>query len=198
MTVKTNAYIIGLNSNDSYNFFLDTDTIGGLRIRSKSDGSGSSILTPDGAGGYNLSKSTGQSMIRLTGANGYGSQVSNKIRRFLTVTQTQGTDITYLDDTVNGAKFTINIAGVYSIIYSPAFSTSSHFGLTLNESAPTTGISSMTVADILCRATTGATDFAGCATWVGYLPVGSIVRPHTNGDTPSGTVADTFTICRVS
>jgi hypothetical protein len=50
MTFKTDKFIIGNNATDTQNFLLDTDGVGGLRIRQKSDGSGTSILSTDANG----------------------------------------------------------------------------------------------------------------------------------------------------
>ena len=48
MTIKTDAYIIGSNADDTRNFLLDTDLAGALRIRRRSDGSGGTLATSRG------------------------------------------------------------------------------------------------------------------------------------------------------
>ena len=50
MTIKTDAYIIGSNADDTRNFLLDTDLAGALRIRRKSDGSGGALFSIDANG----------------------------------------------------------------------------------------------------------------------------------------------------
>jgi len=50
MTIKTDSYAVGSNSDDTRNFLLDTDQNGGLRIRRRSDGSGGLVMSINSAG----------------------------------------------------------------------------------------------------------------------------------------------------
>lgn len=136
-----------------------------------------------------------QSMVRLNTANGHGS-TNTKIRRFTTTVTNQGTDITYADSATLGGSFTINVSGVYAIAYSDCFASTSTFGLSLNTSQPTISIAGVTVADVLSVGISSVTD-SGIAQFTGYFPIGSVVRPHTNG-TSAGTGYTLFTIARVA
>jgi hypothetical protein len=139
-----------------------------------------------------------QSMVRLNTANGYGSTGSNRIRRFSTVVTNQGTDITYADDSVNGATFTTNVNGVFSVSYTDAFSTQARLGLSLNSNQLTTVVSSITTADCLINAFSPAANNEGAISWTGYLPSGSVLRAHTDGGANAAGLSLTkFTIARV-
>ena len=138
-----------------------------------------------------------QSMIRLTGANGFGSTPGNKNRRFTTTVVSQGTDITYTNSTTDGASFTITEPGVYAITYVDSGNAATEVGLSLNSSQLTTAIGSITAADRLGGQTTGAASYIGAFTWIGYLADNSVIRPHSDG-LPVGADNTSFTIVRVS
>lgn len=140
------------------------------------------------------------SMVRLYTANGYGSS-STVIRRFSTVAVNQGSDITYNSSTeaTLGATFTINTSGVYHISYSDAFNGASWAGLSLNSTQLTTAIPSINIADVLCFAyNAGVVGGGVCVAWAGYLPAGSVIRPHSNGVAWAAGIAPVFTITRVA
>jgi hypothetical protein len=65
MTVKTDSYIIGNNSDDTRNFLLDTDLAGAMRIRRKSDGSGGLLATFDSSGNLQLGAASGANANRM-------------------------------------------------------------------------------------------------------------------------------------
>lgn len=142
--------------------------------------------------------SVGTSMVRLNTANGYGS-TNTKIRRFTNTVTNTGSDITYADSATLGASFTINTNGVYAISYSDTFASAQHIGISLNTSAPTTNLDAIPVSEVLSEITTSGGASAGAASWVGYLPAGSVVRAHNAGaavSSPANSVQ--FTITRVA
>lgn len=145
-----------------------------------------------------IGAAVGNSMVRLNTANGYGS-TNTKIRRFTNTVTNTGSDITYADSATLGASFTINTNGVYAISYSDTFATAQHIGISLNTSAPTTNLDAIPVSEVLSEITTAGGASAGAASWVGYLPAGSVVRAHNAGaavSSPANSVQ--FTITRVA
>ena len=139
----------------------------------------------------------GNSMVRLNTANGYGS-TNTKIRRFTNTVTNTGSDITYADSATNGASFTINTSGIYSISYSDNFNAADYNGISLNMSGGTTAITNLTISQILSVGASAGSSSAACCSWTGYLTAGDVVRPHTFGSA-SGSVtgAQHFTIARV-
>ncbi len=143
-----------------------------------------------------LNQQTTRSMVRLHTSNGYGS-TNTVIRRFSTTVTNQGADITYADSATLGATFTINAAGVYALSYSDNFNSAADMGLSLNSSQLTTSIFSITAADRLAATSTGGVTFTGLAAWIGYLPSGSVIRPHGTGQATSAAALAQFTISRM-
>lgn len=127
-----------------------------------------------------------RSEVYLHTSNGYGS-TATKIRRFTTAVRNTGTAITYADSATNGATFTINEDGLYSISYVENFNTDGSFGISLNNSGTTTNIDSITVADRVVQGRTPGTGKAANCCITLYLQAGDVLRPHTNGDA-AGTV----------
>jgi hypothetical protein len=142
--------------------------------------------------------SQSDSCIQLRTANGYGS-TNTKIRRFSNTVQNLGSDVGYFDDASLGAYFVINSDGIYSMTYTEVFNAASHFGITLNDTQGTTGLSSTTAANILAQAITSAANQTDSISAELYLPKGSVIRCHTEGD-PSGTngtLEAKFTISKI-
>lgn len=138
------------------------------------------------------------SCVRLNTANGYGS-TNTVIRRFTTTVLNQGSDITYTDSATNGASFTINTNGVYSVSYTDQFNAQSHLGISLNSSQLTTSLVLINTSDQLASSTSGAANNTGSCSWCGYLASGAVIRAHAGG-TPTGTTTNAvqFTIQRVA
>jgi hypothetical protein len=142
--------------------------------------------------------SDSDSSVRVNTANGYGSTASNKIRRFSSVVENLGSDITYLDDSANGATFTIMSSGVYNITYTDQFSAQCLMGLSKNASSLTSAIQSLSASQILSVTNSVSANQPESVSWQGYLSAGDIIRPHSEG-TSSGTTtsAVNFTISKV-
>lgn len=120
------------------------------------------------------------SMIRLYTGNGYGS-TATRIKRFAAVAEIQGSAITYTDSATDGASFTINEDGVYSISYTDSFTSLGTVGLTKNAPSLTTVVydASLNPYRLAMSTTTGAGNAETCA-WTGYLSKGDIIRPHVD------------------
>jgi hypothetical protein len=142
--------------------------------------------------------SESDSSVRVNTANGYGSTASNKIRRFSSVVENLGSDITYLDDSANGATFTIMSSGIYNVSYTDQFSAQCLMGLSKNASSLTTAIQSLAASQILAVANSVSLNQPESVSWQGYLSAGDIIRPHSEG-TSAGTTtsAVNFTISKV-
>jgi hypothetical protein len=136
------------------------------------------------------------SMVRLNTHNGYGS-TNTKIRRFTNVVTNTGSDITYADSAANGAIFTINTDGIYSISYSDSFNASSTFGISLNSSQLTTAVQSITIGDVLAASMTPAANTPGTVSVTLLLSAGDVIRAHTDG-AAAGLGRQFFTITRVA
>jgi len=143
--------------------------------------------------------SESDSSVRVDTANGYGSTASNKIRRFSNVRDNIGTDIEYVDDSANGARFVVKSSGIYHISYSDNATSVTSMGISKNASSLTTGIASLSSSEILAIGVasdsgSGRTDNVA---WQGYLTAGDIVRPHTDGTAAGFNATVNFTISKV-
>jgi hypothetical protein len=120
------------------------------------------------------------SHVSLRGAGGYGA-VNTKIAIFTTVDQNFGSDITYATSANNGASFTVNTSGIYSMQWS-ADSASANLilGFSVNSTQLTTNIQSITASQILSYTVTGSGSGAVVA-YEGFFNAGDIIRPHGSG-----------------
>lgn len=117
------------------------------------------------------------SMIRLAGANGYGS-TNTLIRRYSSVVSNTGSDITLNQSATLGDSFTINTAGMYAIVATDSFNTSANFGIS-NTASVATPILNLSTSDRLGAVGTPGADYVCQATFTGYLPAGAVIRTHT-------------------
>ena len=126
------------------------------------------------------------SYIKLNTGNNWGS-TNTAIRRFSSTTESFGSDITYSDSSTNGATFTINTSGLYSITYSDYNISGSFyfFGISRNSNQLTTAPESITNTHRLAidKATGLGTAYRelGTVTAIEYLQAGDIIRAHTSG-----------------
>ena len=150
---------------------------------------------------YRFSKSAGDSNIVVTTGNGFGS-TNTRIRRFTTAQEESGTAVTYADSATNGASFTINEDGIYSVMYTDSISagTYANIGISLNSSELTTEITAITAADRLMSCATGDTTGRTMCSWSGRLSKGDVVRAHceVGGKTFTSAVAqNVFVITKI-
>ena len=156
-----------------------------LRVNSLTNAAGTSI---PGQGVY--------SMVRLNTHNGYGS-TNTAIARFTNTVTNQGPDITYADSAANGASFTINASGIYSVNSCWSSTGGTYRGITKNSTQLTTGITGVTASDVLIQSTINAANSALANSWTGYLAAGDVVRVHGDA-TATGSIVAQFTITRVA
>lgn len=139
-----------------------------------------------------------QSMVRLTGSNGYGS-TNTAIWRLTTLVVNQGSDIAYADSATLGASFTINTSGVYSATFRMVPSgINGGLGISLNSSQLSTNILSIASADSVSGMQINNANTMATCSWTGYLAAGSVIRPHGDGGAAGNTTAPAFTITRVA
>lgn len=139
------------------------------------------------------------SSITVSTANGFGA-TGTKIRRFSSFVSSEGSDVLYADSSVNGASFTIQTDGIYSITYHDNGTTASYFGISKNVSSLTTNVSTLatgtsTTNEILAS-TWFATGAVGNCSWTGPLVAGDVIRPHTDGTVAQDNDWSNFTIVK--
>jgi hypothetical protein len=138
-----------------------------------------------------------QSFVRVISANGYGS-TNTVIRRFTTLQDNVGSDITYADSATNGATFTINNTGVYAVSYNDSFNAAANFGLSLNSAQLTTAILSITAANRITNSTGPAANQSGLVSLVRPFTAGDVIRAHTDGTATGATNVTQLTITRIA
>ena len=134
------------------------------------------------------------SEVRLNTANGYGS-TNTGVRRFTNITEQYGSAITYADSATLGPTFIINEAGIYAISYSDNFSNQATVMISRNSTVlnTITGIIGQVLAVAYTTTQNGSSETAA---WTGYLNVGDIIRPQTDGS-PNTTASQVqFTISK--
>lgn len=167
---------------------------------------GSRISAGGGGGGGST-----DSVVRLDQCNNHGS-INSRIRRFATLRDCVGSDITYNNGTcgpgssnteaTNGAEFLINTTGYYAISYTDCEqSAASIFGISVNSNQLTTNIESITQSHRRANSNTFADSTCFHVSWAGKLTASDVLRAHTNGNptTTGGGVCSRvhFTITRV-
>jgi hypothetical protein len=144
------------------------------------------------------------SQVRLNTYNAYGT-TNTKIPRFSNVVENYGNSIVYVDSVANGASFTVQEAGTYSISFcwdSNNTTGNGGPGISLNSNQLTTGIDAITVANRLAysiyNGVNGTNMLPSCASWTGRLNIGDVIRPHTTGSAPNASDHPVLTITQVS
>lgn len=139
---------------------------------------------------------SGPSVISLVGHAGYGS-TNTKIKRFASAPLLLGSAFTYVDSPVFGGEITIRVPGVYVISYGDAADAAAvtFHGISVNTTAPTTDVDSLTYAQGL-RALSECPFVDGPANVCIALPLytGDKVRAHTKGAAMSNAPAGLFTM----
>lgn len=138
--------------------------------------------------------------IAVDSGNGYGS-TNTKFRRFSNIRKNNGSDITYADSATDGASFTINTAGLYTISYNDGNTGSPvDFGVSVNPASGTASINGLSYANgFRSMVTSAAAAYVGFTGWTGYLAAGDVVRANGGGTLANFTDSRcSFTITKVS
>lgn len=130
---------------------------------------------------------------------GLGS-TATKIPYFSNVNENVDTlsAFTIVNDSTDGCKATINIAGVYSIVHWNGGNYSDYVGISVNGS-PSTNITALAQGLALCMiygSGGGSTDTL-TASYTGYFAVNDVIRPHTNGGSGAANNRAGFSIVKV-
>lgn len=154
------------------------------------------IQKADGTAVVASSSGAGDHCVDLHTGNGHGS-TNTKIRRFTTAVTNTGTAITYADSAANGASFTINTEGLYSITYTDRGSSVENLGISVNSSQLTTGIATITAANRLAATSISVANTYASVSIVTKLAVNDVVRPHDEGSLNGTDAMCRFTIRRI-
>ena len=182
------------------NAWWSTSTVG-LRNGGGTISSSFRILVPiDGWTADQESVVMTPSIVHLDEGNGWGT-TDTMIRRFTSIRENIGSDITYADSATLGGTFTINTDGIYSIEYSDHAGAVTWFGISLNSSALTTAVDALTYAQgkRSVAMTSLATPCGGFSSATLNLSAGDVIRAHTNGVSLTASNNNTiFRIMRIS
>lgn len=139
-----------------------------------------------------------RSSVQVSDSGGHGS-TATKIRRFTTTNQSTGTGITFASDATNGATFTINETGVYSIHYWDGRAVAvASFGISVNSASLTTNITSLSYANGFRDENQSILGGIGLVSATLILTATDVVRAQTDG-TPDNTGTSVgFIITKVS
>jgi hypothetical protein len=130
-----------------------------------------------------------RSSVRVQAGNGRGS-TNTSVRRWSTVLETTGSDITYADSATLGGSFTINSGGIFSISASDRNESGSF------ESNITKNDTTAALASNVLRYFGGASSFAGAGEVTLILQAGDVIRLVGTAANNTG-VASGFTITKI-
>jgi len=135
---------------------------------------------------------SGTHQVVVHSGNGYGS-TNTKRRRYTTLTENTGSDITYADSSTLGATFTINTNGIYVIQRSELYnSTNGRGGIVLNPSSGTTNYSSLAAAQKLGGLSAVSAAPFGTITVTRRLTAGAVIAMHDDSTLFDGTTDNSF------
>jgi len=121
-----------------------------------------------------------RSVVKVYGSLGPAS-TNTAILHYNTIATNIGGDISYSTSSTAGDTFTINHDGLYTGgINNYNSSGAAAQGMSVNSNQLTTGISSITAANILTETASPASGTPGFACWTAFLRAGDVVRPHCN------------------
>jgi hypothetical protein len=130
------------------------------------------------------------SMVRLSGANGYGSTATT-VRRFSTITQNVGSDILYVDSATLGGQFTAQVAGIYNVSYteeSNANTAVMYAQIVLNGARVAFDQQQYNTASAAFKSANSA--------WSGYLNVGDVITATVSTASDNNGANAYFTMSR--
>jgi hypothetical protein len=126
------------------------------------------------------------SRVVLEGGNGFGSSNTN-VRRYSTVVEASGADMSYADSATAGGSITINSAGLYLMVFTDAASTAPDMGITKNSTGAfgTSAGPSTNMAIFSGTVNNGNIVFGSSA--IRYLAVNDVIRVNTDSTTGATT-----------
>lgn len=140
-------------------------------------------------------RASGTSSVTLYGDNGAGSS-STKIRRFSTIEEQWGDEITYSDDASLGGLFQVNKGGLYHCTFSQ--DNTGAFAITVNNTEPTTVPQSKSQFLEVYAISIAASDRTTQCSFIRRLKTGDVVTGNVeNGGSSSGPYC-IFSLTRLS
>jgi len=123
---------------------------------------------------------TPASYLQLNNINGYGTDASNKILRWTTLTTHRGLDIIYTSSTTAGDTFEATESGIYIGQLTRDHTGINTMGFSKNASSLTAIIYDLANAEIISGEVQEANSI-GSAMFLDELQIGDIVRCHGDG-----------------
>lgn len=158
-----------------------SDTIQGFTTLTLTNQYDCATLVGVGSNLWLIQNYTPNSMIQMSGGNGYGS-TATKVRRFTTTTVNIGAAMTLATDATNGTVVTIVEPGLYAMIYQDTRTGStSWMGITINAAVLTTNVQSQPSANILSLSTNVRAGEPGLCSLTTKLAAGDVIRCMTDG-----------------
>lgn len=143
------------------------------------------------------------SEVAVNTGNGSGS-VNTFVRRWTNSTDgvngavNTGSDITYADDALLGATFTINTTGTYAVTYGEAQSAGDQFGISKNQITGTQAFSQLSQAERVIGASTPGTNSGATTGTTLHLVSGDVIRGLWGNDGEGTQYFQYFRITRVN
>jgi hypothetical protein len=145
-------------------------------------------------GGVRLSE---QAEVRVKSGNGHGS-TNTMLRRFSSTITNTGKAITYVDSAANGASFTINTPGVYSITYTDYVVTGpTAMGISVSPINGTTSVI-FTAASLVLAINNLASGEASTVSITARFNKGDVLYAHDGGACDDTDLYSRFSVTRVS
>lgn len=137
--------------------------------------------------------------LRLDTVSGYGSDASNKIRRWTNTKKDTGVSWVYSDNVGPGMTVEIMERGRYAISYTDNFTAITSFAITKNASdlTLTPGSGSLTADELVATATTSGNDHCETIAWTGILEKGDIIRTQTDVTAASQASKTQFSMSKI-
>jgi hypothetical protein len=120
------------------------------------------------------------SYLKFDTGNGYGS-TNSRIRRLANLSDSLGSDLSFVDSPSLGLSITVNASGIYSIYYADRNNTAAggDFGISLNGDV-TVDISGLAENERIALQGITATGQAISVSTTIRLNAGDVIRPHTS------------------
>lgn len=123
--------------------------------------------------------------VRVAGFFDAGSTGNTHIPNYMTLLENIGSAITPASNAVDGASFTINIAGYYIVTVGYVDAAETTIGVSRNSTQLSTSIDSITITNVVLMLRPNQT-FVDATNWGSscvFLNAGDVLRPHSSAPT---------------
>lgn len=195
---------IGVTSNDGYTLYSTTARtnvavrlIGRLRVNEVT--AGTYLTAPSEIAVYPfIINQSPRSDIWLIGRSGYGSSGTTTVT-WTTVQKNVGAAMVLTQSATAGDSILILEPGVYGGMYSDASAAANPFnGISVNSTGTSTNIESLAGSQILTIARQAAANITICASFVGHLNAGDIIRAQSGGNSAGQPTLALFRVTKLS